>query len=104
MQKQRRLQRLSQDLAPVDCPVKCIELAGVIERIQDKRGQAKDVKVGCPRSRPPPEENIEPDRQVNQRDEPETLILASVGGLQQNGCVDGNPGTDQGVVDVPPGA
>ena len=104
MQKQRRLQRLSQDLAPVDGPVKSIEFAGVIERIQDKRGQAKDVKVSRPGSRPAPEEDIEADGKVNQRNEPQTLVLAAVGGLQQNRCVDGNARTDQQVVDVPPGA
>ena len=90
MQKQRRLQRLGQDLAPVDGPVKGIEFAGVIERIQDKRGQAKDVKVSRARSRPPPEEDIETDGKVNQRNEPQALVLAAVCRLENDGCVDGN--------------
>src|SRR5271170_8059397 len=104
MQKERRLQRLGQDPAPVNGPVKAIEFAGVVERIQDKRGQTKDVKVSRPRSGPPPEEDIEANRKVDQRDEPQTLVLAAVGGLKQNRCVDGNARTDQEVVDVPPGA
>ena len=103
MQKQCGLQRLSQDPAPVDGPVKSIEFGGVVERIKDKRGQAKDVKMRRPGSRPAPEEDVETDGKVNQRNEPQALVLTAVGGLEQNGCVDGNARTEETVVDVPPG-
>ncbi len=57
-----------------------------------------------PRSRPPPEEDIESDGKVNQCDEPQALVLAAVRGLKQHGCVDGNARTNQEIVDVPPSA
>ena len=91
VQKERRLQRLGQDPAPVDGPVKGVEFARVVERIKDKRGQAKDVKVSRPGSRPPPEEDIEADGKVNQRNEPQALVLAAVGGLKKTDAWMGTP-------------
>ena len=75
VQKQCRLQRSGQHLAPVDRPVEGVEFARVIERVQNKRGQAKDVKVRGARSRPPPEQDIQADGKVYQRNQPQSLVL-----------------------------
>ena len=102
VQKQRRLQRSGQHLAPVDGPVEGIEFAGVIERIQDKRGQAKHVKVSRARSRPPPEQDIQADRKVHQRNQPQSLVLAAVGFRQEDRGVDGDARSNQEVVHSSP--
>ncbi len=51
VQKERRLQRARDDGAPVDRPVKGVQLAGVLEGVEDERCEAEDVEVRGVRAR-----------------------------------------------------
>jgi hypothetical protein len=81
VEKERRLQGLGNDLAPVNRPVEGIEFTRVVERVQNKRSQAEDIKVRGPRSCPAAEQHIKSNRKVNQRNQPQSLVKAAVGGL-----------------------
>ena len=71
MQKQCRLQYPRSDIAPQDNGVKKIELAGVVKGIKDCGNQAEDVEMGGFRGSPAPEQNVNADPQVDQRNQPE---------------------------------
>src|SRR6202020_3555165 len=85
MQEERRLQGLGDNLAPIDGPIKGVEFTRVVERVKNKRCQAKNVKMGGARGRPPPEEHIQADRKVNQCNQPQSLVETTIGGLKNDG-------------------
>ena len=95
MQEERRLQGLGDNLAPVDGPIEGVEFTRVVERVKNKRSQAKNVKMSGARGRPPPEEHIQADGKVNQRNQPQSLVEATIGGLENDRGMDGNTRTDQ---------
>ena len=66
MQEQRRLQQPGRNVAPVDGPVKLVQLSGELEGVKDERNQAENIEVRGTRRRPAPQQNIEPDAQVDQ--------------------------------------
>ena len=104
MEEQRRLQRSGQNPAPVDSPVKAVQLAGVVKRVKNKRGQAKDVKMSRTRSGPPPEQDVESDGEIDQRNQPQTLVLAAIRRFNNHRCMDRNARPDEEVVHMAPGA
>ena len=46
VQEERRLERGGDDVAPVDDPVEGVELAGVLEGVEDEGDQAEDDRSG----------------------------------------------------------
>ncbi len=68
MQEECWLQKPSSDVDPVDCPIEIVQLSGVLERIEDKRHQAENVKVSRARRGPAPQENIDSNAEVDEGD------------------------------------
>src|SRR3984893_5214158 len=71
-------------------PVKDAQLARRSEAVQYKGSQAKDIEVDRFRRGPPPEQDIDPDAQVDQSDKPQPLIDGPVLRLQNH--LDVEPG------------
>ena len=84
VQKQRRLQRRYYDVRPVDDRVQRVHLAGELERVQNERDQAKDIKVGRFRGRPAPEEHVKPDQQIHHGDQPQSQIDRPISRFQDD--------------------
>ena len=72
MQEQRRLQQPRHDVRPVDDPVKVVELAGVVEGVEDERDQAEDVEVRALGRGPASQQDVQANAEVDQRDQPQT--------------------------------
>ena len=86
VQEQCRLQQLSDDVAPVDNRVKRIELAGVMERVQNERHEAENIKMRGFRRGPAAEENVKTDAQVDQCDQAQSLLHGIVRRNGNHGC------------------
>src|SRR5207249_12215456 len=78
MQEECWLQKPSSDVDPVDCPIEIDQLSGVLERIEDKRHQAENVKVSRSRRGPPPQENIDSNAEVDEGDSPQPAIQRAI--------------------------
>ena len=74
MQKDRRLKDRRDYVTPVDRPVKFVQLAGVLERVGNERHQAEDVEVRRARRGPAPQQYVNSDAEINQRDQPEPIV------------------------------
>ncbi len=46
MQKQSRLQQPGGNVAPIDRPVKLVQLSGELEGVKDERNQAENIEMG----------------------------------------------------------
>ncbi len=90
MQKQRRLQRLSQHIAPENGPVQGVQLAGVLERVEGEGNQAEEVEVSGARGCPAAEENVDADGQVDEADEAQPQRQAAVQRLGDDHRLQGN--------------
>src|SRR5437016_11176403 len=66
VQEQRGLQQPRSNIAPVNRPVKRIQLAAVVKGVKGKRDQAENVEMSRARSSPAAEQHIQPDSKVNQ--------------------------------------
>src|SRR5208282_6842122 len=84
VEKQRRLQRFRKDIAPVNNLVKGVQLPRVLERVQHERNQTEDEKVGRVRSRPASEQHIKSNAEIHQRNQPEALVKAAIGRVQNH--------------------
>ena len=82
MQEQRRLQQPCHHVRPVDDPVKVVELAGVVERVENERHQAEDVEVSTLGRGPASQQDVEADAEVDQRNQPQSDVERPVGGRQ----------------------
>ena len=83
MQEHRRLQYPGNDIAPVDDPVEVVELAGVLEGVRDERNYAENVEVRRTCRRPASQQYVQPDSQINQRDEAQVVVERAVRRNQQ---------------------
>ncbi len=84
VQDQGGLKGRGEDVAPVDHPVEGIELAGVVEGVEDERDQTEDEEMEGLRGRPAAEEDVEADGEIDQRDDALNLVDAAVGGLEND--------------------
>ncbi len=82
VQEQRRLQQPRDYVGPVHNPVEVVELAGVVERIENERYQAENVEVRALGRSPASQQDIQADAQVNQRDQPQSAVKRPIGGSQ----------------------
>jgi hypothetical protein len=74
VQEKRRLQQPCNYVPPENDLVKGVPLADVMEGIKNKRNQAKNIKMhGLGRS-PPPQQYVKPNQQINQRDQPQSVV------------------------------
>ena len=78
MQEHRRLQYPGNDIAPVDNPVKVVEFSGVVERVRDKRNYAENIEVRRTRRRPPSQQDVQADSQIDKRDEAQVIVQRAV--------------------------
>src|SRR6185312_2439179 len=79
MQKQSRLQQPRGDVAPIDRPVKLVQLSGELEGVKDERNQTENIEMRGTRRRPASQQNIKADAQVDQRDEAQPVIQRAFG-------------------------
>ncbi len=87
MQEQGWLCRSSHDVAPEDDPVEQVQLAGEDKRIKYEGRKTEDIKMDGTRSGPPTEQDIQPDQQVKQCDEPQTVVDITVFRHQDDGDI-----------------
>ena len=104
MQEQGRLKQFGNDVGPVDRPVEVVQLSRVMEREIDKRAQAKKIKVRGFGGRPAPEQNVETDAEINERNEPQTGVERPVVGYEDDRNLNRNAVTDQVVLGLGVGA
>ena len=57
MQQQRRRQQPRHDIRPINFLIERVQLAAVMERIQNERHQAENIKMHRARRIPPPHKN-----------------------------------------------
>ena len=100
MKEEGGLQRLGQDIAPVDGPVEVVEPPGVVEGVEGEGNQAEEVdmeRAGCG---PAPEEDVESDGQIDEADDKGEVEHAAVGGdgNDDDRGVEGNAAAGDGVV------
>src|ERR1700691_2467653 len=74
MQEKSRLQHSGTDVAPVDCPVEIVQLAGVLEGIGNERDEAENVEVRRAGSSPAAQQNVESNAEVNECDQPQPVV------------------------------
>src|SRR5690349_22495705 len=79
MQEQSGLQQLSNDVAPENGPVKRVVLAGAMERVQNERHQAENIKVRGFWGGPAAEQNVKADAEINKGNQPQSLVHGIVG-------------------------
>ena len=110
VEEQRGLKRGGDDVGPVDDPVEGVELAGVLEGVEDEGDEAEDVEVGGFGGGPAAEQDVDADGQVDHGDEPEAVVDGAVGGLGDDldfeGALGsaGSHGAEDGVGGVTPDA
>ena len=84
MQKQSGLQCSRDRVGPEDGPVEAVQRAGVLERVQDKGGQAEDVEVRRFGRGPSAKQDINTDAQVSQSDQSKAIVGGAVRGLKDH--------------------
>ncbi len=104
VQEQSRLQQPGHHVAPVDNPVKIVQLAGELEGVEDERDQAENVEMGGTRGRPSAQQHIEPNAQIDQSDETKPEVERAFGRDQDHGHVQRNRMPNQRVSCFRPGA
>ena len=104
MQEERRLQQFGDDICPVDDLVKVVQLSGVVERIINERNQTEDIEVRRTWRGPAPQQHINADTQINQRNQPPGGIHRTVSGRKdQVGNLNLNSVPDQAIAGFVPG-
>lgn len=84
VKEERGLECLRGHVAPEDEPVERAGLACGAEAVQDEGHQAKDIKVDGLGRGPTPEEDVDSYTEVDERDEPETLINRAIFGFEDD--------------------
>ena len=97
VEEERGLQQPGDLVAPQDYPVEAVELAGKVQRVEDKRDQAEDIKVQGTDCRPAPQQYLEANAQVDERDQPQPIVHGALGGHQYDFNVQRNSAADQRV-------
>src|SRR5258708_2898553 len=87
VQKQRWLQQPGRNVAPVDDPVKLVQFPGELEGVKDERNQAEDVEVCGTRRWPASQQDVKPDAQVDQGNEPQPEVQRALAGNQDDRCI-----------------
>ncbi len=64
MEQQGRRKKSRRDARPIDFLIKGVELAAVLEGIEDEGDQAENVKMHSARRIPAPDKNEHPDEEV----------------------------------------
>src|SRR5258708_36802247 len=70
VQEKRWLQQPRALIRPDDGPVKSIELAGIVQRAENERYQAENVKMRGTDHRPAPQQYIKPTAELHEADQP----------------------------------
>ncbi len=104
MQEQCGLKQPCRNVAPVDNPVKLVQLSGELEGVKDERDQAENIEMRGTRRRPASQQNIKPDPQIDQGDEPKPVVQRAFGGNQDDGRVQRDRLPNQGVSRLRPRA
>src|SRR5882762_4542257 len=97
MQEQRRLQESGYHVAPQNDPIKLVQLAGIFEGVIDERNEAEDVEMEGARSRPPSQEDVHPNAEVDEGNKAKPIICRAVGRFQHDNCVKGNASAEKGI-------
>ena len=97
VQEKRWLQQPRDFIGPQDDPVKSVELAGVVKRVENERYQAENVKVRRAHGGPAPQQHIKTDAQVNERDQPQPIVHGALGRSQHHFHIQRNRAADQRV-------
>src|SRR5258708_3844682 len=84
VQEQRWLQQPRDLIRPEDGPVKSIELAGIVQRVENERYQAENVKMRGTDRRPAPQQYIKPNAQVDEGDQPQPVVHRTFGRNQHH--------------------
>ncbi len=78
VQEQRRLQHPGNHVAPVNAPVERVQFPGVVERVEDERDQAENIEMRRTGRRPPAQQNVHANAEINQRDQPQPIVQRPV--------------------------
>src|ERR1700747_2482371 len=84
VQKHGGLEQPRNFIRPQDAPVKKVELAGIVQRVKNKRYQAENIEMGGTDRRPAPQQNVKPDSKVDERDQPQPIVHGALGRNQHN--------------------
>src|SRR6202158_153141 len=84
VEEQSRSQQARDNLRPINFPVKRVQLSTEMERPENERDQAKDVKMHGARSVPSADENEQADEQVKQAYDAQVVLGRK--GLFGGGC------------------
>src|ERR1700730_1621909 len=104
MQEQSGLQKPGRDVAPVDSPVKLVQLSSELEGVENERDQAEDIEMRGARCRPAPQQNVKPDAQIDQSDETKPVVERALSRDQNHCGVQRNRLPNQRVCCLRPGA
>ncbi len=85
VQEEGRLERCCRYSSPVDDPVEGVELGRVVEgAYRTNETRTEDIKMGRFGSRPPTEEDVDSDTEIDQSDEAEAQIDGTIFGLEDD--------------------
>src|SRR5579871_6217942 len=59
-----------------------------MEGVEDERNEAEDVEVRALGGRPAPQQDVNADAEINQRDQSQAGIKRAIGGYQDDGSID----------------
>src|SRR5579864_7555574 len=74
MYQKSRLEKQSDNVAPVDHPIEGIQFAAVVKAVKNERNQAEDIKVNCARRIPAASENKQADEQIQECRKSEIIL------------------------------
>src|SRR5882757_1779685 len=97
MQEQRRLQESGYHVAPQNDPIKLVQLARIFEGVIDKRNEAEDVEMEGARRRPPSQEDVHPNAEVDQSNKAKPIVCRAVGRFQHDNRVEWNASAEKGI-------
>src|SRR5450755_3668458 len=97
MQEQSRLQQPGNFIGPQHGPIETVELADIMQRVEDERDQAENVKMRGTDGRPTPHQHVESNAQVDEGDQPQPIVHGPLGGYQDHFHIQRNRAADQRV-------
>src|ERR1700720_2941233 len=104
VQKERGLQKPGDFIGPEDAPVESVELADVVQRVEDERYQAEDVKVSGAHGSPAPQQHVKANAQVDERNQPQPIVHRPLGWNQYHFHIQRHRTADQRVGGLGPDA
>ena len=84
VEKERRLHGRGDDVGPVDYLIEGVQLACVLEGVEDEGDQAENEEVGGFRGGPATEQDVQADEQVDNGDEAQAVVDGFIRGLEDD--------------------